>query len=118
MTDIGDAVRTWARGIYPTEAGAELLIRHGRTIHERAPWLVEFAPDTDGLGRIVGIDTARLLDASGVLSGGERRVVEIAASLIDGHPVDLSDVMCGLDERSSELVLAALAHAAGLDGRR
>lgn len=114
MTDIDDAVRAWSRGIYATEAGAELLIRHGRTVYEGAPWLVEETPDIDGVGRVVSIDVDRLLDESGVFSGGERRIVEIAASLIGAHRVDLSDVMCGLDPRGSALAVRALAHATGV----
>jgi len=37
MTAIEDAVRAWVHGIYPTEAGVELLIRGGRAIYEGAP---------------------------------------------------------------------------------
>jgi hypothetical protein len=46
-------------------------------------------------------------------SGAEQRIVRIAASLADGHPVRLRDAIPGLDHRSLELVTAAIRHAAG-----
>lgn len=100
MTTLENA-RDWARGNYPTEAGVELLARSG-LLYERAPWLRE--------GRV---DVETLLDESGVLSGGEQRIVRIAASLLGGPPVNLADNLPGLDRRGVNLVLAALAHAAG-----
>ena len=109
MNDINQAVREWARGMYPLEAGAELLIRQGRVIYEGAPWL-------DDLGRtprMVSVDAGKLLEGTGGLSGGEQRIVRIAASLLDGTPVNLSDEVTGLDRESLLLVLAAIAHANG-----
>ena len=105
-TTIAEAVRAWARGMYPTEAAAELLIRHGRTIYDGAPWLERH-------GDIVSIDPEKLQDASGAWSGGERRIVDIAVSLLGDHPVDLADAISGLDRDHLALVLAALAHAGG-----
>lgn len=47
-----------------------------------------------------------------MLSGGERRVLTIAASLASSdHPVDLRDAIISLDAASAAIVLAALAHA-------
>lgn len=44
-------------------------------------------------------------------SGGERRVLVIAASLTRSvHPVDLGDAITGLDTKSAAIVLAALGH--------
>jgi hypothetical protein len=40
-------------------------------------------------------------------SGGEKRIVRIAASLATGHPVSLRDAIPGLDSRSLNLVAAA-----------
>ncbi|WP_173921728.1 hypothetical protein [Agromyces sp. Marseille-P2726] len=106
MNDIESRVRAWARGLYPTEAGVELLIRQGKAIREGAPWL---APHGD----LVAIDVDRLLAAAGAWSGGEQRVVAIAASLLGGPAVDLSEVIPGLDRDNAALVLAAIAHANG-----
>jgi len=106
MSDIESRVRAWAHGLYPTEAGVELLIRQGKAIREGAPWLI---PHAD----LVSIDVGRLLEAAGAWSGGERRVVAIAASLLGGAAADLSEVIPGLDRYNAALVLAAIAHANG-----
>jgi hypothetical protein len=114
MTTIEDGVRAWARGIYPVEAGAELLIRQRRTIYDGAPWLTEqessYAP---ARSRMVAIDVGALLEGTGGYSGGERQLIRIAASLLGGPPVDLSEDVPGLDRANIELVLAAIAHANG-----
>lgn len=104
--DVAAQLRSWARGMYTTEAGVELLIRSGR-VYAGAPWL--HAEDTR-----VSVDVDELLVSAGVLSGGERRLVEIAASLLSkDHPVDLGNAIAGIDRHGVELVLAALAHANG-----
>jgi hypothetical protein len=46
-------------------------------------------------------------------SGGEKRIVRIAASLAVGHPVSLRDAIPGIDHRSLEMVTTAICHAAG-----
>ena len=53
--------------------------------------------------------------AAGVLpcSGGEGRVLRIAASIAEGVPVDLREAVTGLDEDNTSLVVAAVLHAAG-----
>ena len=52
-------------------------------------------------------------DNYGALSGGETRLLRIAASLLDGPPVDLNGSLAGLDRQHCQLVLAAIAHASG-----
>lgn len=113
MSDIDDAVRAWAKGLYSTEAGAELLIRHGKTIHEGAPWIVEQDKLSNDRPRMATIDVDALLEHSGAWSGGEQRIVRIAASLLGGPPVDLSEEIPGIDRANLVLVLAAIAHASG-----
>lgn len=111
MSELEDAVRRWAQGVYPMEAGAELLIRDGKAIYEGAPWLRE-----SGAGRgqrMVAIDTSRLSEWAAAWSGSERRVVAVALSLMGGHTVNLYDAVTGLDPDQLELVLAAVSHAAG-----
>ena len=80
-TTTADALRAWAKGIYPTEAGVELLIRSGRAVSDGAPWITR-----DG---------------------------DMAASLLGGPAVDLSEDVPGLDRQAAALVLAAIAHANG-----
>lgn len=112
MSELDDAVRRWAQGVYPVEAGAELLIRQGKAIFEGAPWLRE-----SGAGRgqrMVSIDTDALRAETARWSGTERRVAGVALSLIgDRYAVNLYEAATGLDPEQLELVLAALSHAAG-----
>ncbi len=106
MTSTEDAVRAWARGLYPTEAAVELLIRTGH-VYDRAPWGI-----TDGDRAWIDVD--QLIEHTGGLSGGERRLVDVAASLLSPeHPVDLNDAIPGMDRAGVDLVLAAIAHASG-----
>lgn len=103
-------LRRWAKGVYASEAAVELLIRfnHGRLLH--GPWIEH----DDQHGRywfsadMVPVD-------GGVLSGGERRVLEIAASLADPYAarIGLGDLLPGLDREALALVLSAVAHAGG-----
>jgi hypothetical protein len=46
-------------------------------------------------------------------SGGEKRILQIAASLAVGHPVNLRDTIPGLDRRNAGLIVTAVRHAAG-----
>jgi hypothetical protein len=46
-------------------------------------------------------------------SGGEQRVLRLAASLADGVPVDLRDALTGLDQHNINLVVASILHASG-----
>jgi hypothetical protein len=46
-------------------------------------------------------------------SGGEGRILRLAASIAAGVPVDLREALTGLDEANSGLVAAAVLHAAG-----
>jgi hypothetical protein len=52
---------------------------------------------------------------AGVLacSSGEGQVLRLAASIAAGVPVDLREVLTGLDKTSSGLAAAAVLHAAG-----
>ncbi|WP_285132093.1 hypothetical protein [Propionibacterium freudenreichii] len=75
-TTTADALRAWAKGIYPSEAGVELLIRSGRAVYDGAPWITRD-------GDIAWIDVDELLRETGAWSGGEQRLVRIAASGCD-----------------------------------
>ena len=103
-------LRAWARGTYPDEAAAELLIRAfgGRFATRVQPWVVPL----DGSNRF-WCDPSVIARYAGALSGGERRVLAVVAGLLGGDPVDLVDVAPGLDRANLTLVLAAVAHAGG-----
>jgi hypothetical protein len=105
-------LRAWARGAYDQEAGVELLVRAfgGRFAEQGCPWIRP--GDRPGW---FWVDVLGLSEHLGVLSGGEQRILAVVASLIDGRrAIDhLGETVAGLDRRHLQLVLAALAHAAG-----
>ena len=46
-------------------------------------------------------------------SGGERRILQLSASLAGGIPVDLRDAITGLDGANTARLLTAIRHATG-----
>lgn len=110
-TAVVDGLRRWARGAYAEEAAVELLVRafDSRFASNQYPWVRPC--DRPGW---YWLDGERLIDGTGALSGGQRRVLAVAASLVSGAALtDLGGLLTGLDRPNLELVLAALAHAAG-----
>jgi hypothetical protein len=104
-----EQLRAWARGLYPLEAATELLIRafNGRFTEPGWPWI---HPTVHGQW----IDFSTIREQIAGLSGGEQRLLRIAASIgSTDATVNLSDCLTGLDRPSLQLVLAAIAHAAG-----
>lgn len=98
----------WTEGMRGHRAAVELLVgvMGGRLLH--GPWI---RPGDPGLH---WLDADLAQEHGGVLSGGERRVLDIACSLVSSdHPVDLGDAITGLDPDTLRCVLAALAHAGG-----
>lgn len=106
--DRAGALREWARGDLALEAAVELLatVLGGRLLD--GPWVRR-----NGAGG-VWFDPDVAAAEAGVLSGGERRVLALAASLAsDVHPVDLGDAIAGIDPDVLDAVLRALGHAGG-----
>ena len=111
MTVTHAGLRAWAKGLYPLEAAVELLVRYaaGRFATPGNPWIQSC--DQPGWW---WLDPAPINDDNlAALSGGEQRILRIAASLADGAPVDLCRALPGLDREGMALVLAAMAHANG-----
>lgn len=100
--------RAWADGMYTAEAATELLIRaFGGTMADPSrPWI-----RTSDRGH--WIDFESIPDHLGALSGGEQRLLQIAASIGSSYApaINLGDEISGLDRPTLHLVLAALAHA-------
>ena len=46
-------------------------------------------------------------------SGGERRILQLSASLAAGIPVGLRDTVTGLDDHNTARLITALRHASG-----
>lgn len=106
-----DQLREAAAGQYPRIAATELLIRAvgGRFASPGKPWVI--------LDRKSGehwIDFKQIPENLGGLSGGERRLLMLAASIADvGVEVNIGDMLPGMDRDVLELVLSAVAHAGG-----
>jgi len=86
-------------------AGLELLI-----------WLGKEVPTVRGgwSGDDLRVELEELRDWMGPWSGGERRVVRVALSLMAGDGVDLEDVIGGLGGAHLRAVVEAIAASAGL----
>jgi hypothetical protein len=112
------ALRTHAAGLYPAEAAGELLIGNATWLLRRdftTGFVHLSTADETAMAYIDWPDAIAALD-SGQLpcSGGEGRILRIAASIADGIPVDLRDALTGLDNGNAHLFVRALLHATGL----
>ena len=110
------ALRACASGIFPTEAGAGLLIGHGTWLHRddfAGAFVRTGVSITDGITKMAQIDwpaAIAALDAGSLpCSGGERRMLRLAASIADGIPVGLRDTLTGIDDRNVQLVVAVIS---------
>ena len=115
--DLTAALRARASGLYPLEAGTELLISNG-TFLRRGDFTHRFITrGTSGGTPIAAIDWDAAITAlaSGDLpcSGGERRILQLSASLAAGTPVSLRDAVTGLDDHNTARLLTAIRHATG-----
>lgn len=101
------ALRGWASGSTTLVAATELLIRAGFA-QEWRPWVFY-----DELARRPWINFDEIPELIGGMSGGEQRLMRIAASLGGTTPIVLGDEVVGLDRRLTELVSTAIIHAGG-----
>jgi hypothetical protein len=102
--DLTTALRACAAGLCPLEAGTQLLISIG-TFLRRPDFTTRFITcGTSGGTPMAAIDWDAAITAqrAGELpcSGGERRVLELSASLAAGIPVSLRDTITGLDDNN------------------
>jgi hypothetical protein len=110
---LASQLRARARGIYPDEAGVELLIGHAVFL-DRADFTSRFSSIPGaGLAAIDWPAAIAALDDSLPCSGSENRMLRLAASLAGGTPVNLRDTLTGLDDRNIQLVIHAVLHASG-----
>jgi hypothetical protein len=117
VNDLAASLRACAAGLCPVEAGVALLISNGTFLH-RDDFTSRFISHaTSGTTPMAAIDWAAATAAlhSGELpcSGGERRILQLAASLAEGVPVDLRDTVTGLDDHNAARLLVAIGQAAG-----
>ena len=118
---LSEALRACARGIHPLEAGTGLLIDCGSWLHRddfTSRFITTGTSISDGATLLASTDWEAAVAAlhAGELpaSGGERRMLLLAASIAGGTPVSLNDTLPGIDRRNASLVVGAVAHAAGL----
>jgi len=118
------ALRAHAAGLYPEEAGTELLIGHGGIVprDDFASFIHTGTSISDGTTLMAWIDwdaaLTALHDGQIPLCGGEQRILQLAASIAEGFPVCLRDTLPGLDNRNVKLLITAIRHAAGQHPRR
>lgn len=114
-------LRAGPRGLCGAQAGTELLVRHAAWLHRR-DFCDRFVHLHTAHSHVSDIDTAGIdwpaaiaaLDSGDLpCSGGEERMLRLAASLADGIPVDLRDALIGLDSRNLHVVAQAVLHTAG-----
>ena len=94
------ALRACARGLYPAEAGVELLISHASWLHrndfrDRFVHLGTSITD-NGQHRLARRDHCARRRRAALLRR-RPRLLRLAASLADVIPVDLRDTLTGLD---------------------
>ncbi len=106
------ALRAGADGLYALEAATGLIIAHGT-------WLARddfkcFIHHGTGTAAIDWETAIGALDAGRLpSSGGERRMLRLAASLAGQAPVSLGDAITGIDDRNAGLLVRAVRHASG-----
>ncbi|MBV9059818.1 MAG: hypothetical protein JOZ09_11760 [Pseudonocardiales bacterium] len=117
-TALSMALRARAAGLLPDEAATCLLISHGGFLHrEDFTAFVRTAPSISDGTMLAWIDwdavTAALDHGQLPLSSGERRILQLTASLAAGTPVTLREAIPGLDQHNLRLITTAIRHAAG-----
>jgi hypothetical protein len=123
LAEIETALVRGAVGDYADEAAVLLLINCGHWLPQlQAADLITIVPDieSDDLWAQIAWPQLEPMLLAGRIVGGssEVRVLRAAASIAEGHPVDLGDLAAGLDRPSLTLLLAAIAHAAGSHDHR
>jgi hypothetical protein len=113
------ALRAHAAGLYPEEAGTELLTGHGGILHrdDFARFVHTGTSISDGTTLMARIDRDAALtalhDGQVPVCGGEQRILQLAASIAESFPISLRDTLPGLDNRNLKLLITAIRHAAG-----
>lgn len=106
------ALRAGAQGLYALEAAAGLIIAHGTWLaRDDFGCYIHRGPGTAALdweAAISALEGGRLPS-----SGGERRMLQLAASLAYDIPVSLGQAVTGIDDRNADLLVRAVRYASG-----
>jgi hypothetical protein len=111
------ALHACAAGMLPLEAGVALLTGNRAFLH-RDDFTSRFIQHGTSSGvpmAVIDWDAAITSLNNGGLpcSAGERRVLQLSASLAGGIPASLRDTVPGLDDANISRLLTAIRHAAG-----
>jgi hypothetical protein len=106
------ALRAGAAGLYALEAAAGLIIAHGTWLtRDDFTCFIEYGTGTAAIDWEAAVAT---LETGGLpSSGGERRMLRLAASLAGQAPVILGDAITGIDDRNTGLLVKAVLHTSG-----
>ena len=110
------ALRAHADGDLCAEAAAGLLIAGCWLDRDDFAGFVTVAASPGGGTTVAVIDWPAAVAALGggkLPCSGERRLLQVTASLAAGIPVSLRDAVTGLDRRNARLVAGAVLHASG-----
>jgi len=115
--DLVAALRNCAAGLLPLEAGTELLISNGTFLHRddfTGKFIDHGTSDGTPMAAIAWEAAITALSTGGLpCSGGERRILQLSASLAAGIPVDLRASITGLDDDNAALLITAILQATG-----
>jgi hypothetical protein len=119
-TSLPEALRADASGLCALQASIDLLIGHAGWLdrHDFADCFIRTSPSlADPAAVMAVIDWPAAISAldAGELpcSSGEQKILRLAASLAEDHPVALCASVTGLDDRNIHLVVTAVLHASG-----
>jgi hypothetical protein len=104
------ALRAGAAGLYCAEAGAGLLISQESWLR-RGDFTGPFIVVTPGPAAVAALDGGAL-----PCSGGERRILHLAASIAAGIPAGLGEALTGPGRASITAAARAVLHAGGHRG--
>jgi hypothetical protein len=110
-------MRTWAEGLLCLEAAVGLLIGHGTWLCRQDFFDAAVEMIAESGREIAFVDfaaAADALEAGGLAcSAGERAVLQVAAGIAVGCPVNLEEALSSMDAANAALVADAVLHAAG-----
>lgn len=117
-TSLPAALRAAAEGLYAIEAATGLFIAHGTWLHRedfssRVIYHGTRKATVGGEAAVAALDAGELPG-----SGGERRMLRLAASLGDHATVSLGEAITGIDERNVGLLISVIAAVLHASGRR
>lgn len=106
------ALRAGAEGLYALEAATGLIIAHGAWLtRDDFTCFIQHGTDAAAIDWEAAVAA---LQAGGLpSSAGERRMLQLAASLAGQAPVILGEAVTGIDNRNVGLLVKAVLHASG-----